>query len=106
MQKGNSVEDQAEQITGFAKENGMELIEIRKIQASGKKQLLNVGELSEVIKQAKQLAAEIVVTKIDRISRDQITLLMLKKQAMKVELKFMSLQWVGKSAKLVILNFR
>jgi DNA invertase Pin-like site-specific DNA recombinase len=79
MQKGNSVEDQAEQITGFAKENEMELIEIRKIQASGKKQLLNVGELSEVIKQAKQLAAEIVVTKIDRISRDQITLLMLKK---------------------------
>ena len=79
MQKGGSVEDQAEQIASFAEENKMELIEVRKIQASGKKQLLNVGELAEVIKQAKELSAEIVVTKIDRISRDQITLLMLKK---------------------------
>ena len=79
MQKGNSVADQAEQITQFCTDNEMELIGIEKIQASGKKQLLNVGELAEVIKKAKSEQAEIVVTKIDRISRDQITLLMLKK---------------------------
>jgi len=79
MQKGNSVADQSEQITQFCNDNELELIGIEKIQASGKKQLLNVGELAEVIKKAKSEQAEIVVTKIDRISRDQITLLMLRK---------------------------
>lgn len=79
MQKGNSVVDQSEQINKFCAENKIELLEIEKIQASGKKQLMNVGELAEVIKKAKSEEAEIIVTKIDRISRDQITLLMLRK---------------------------
>jgi DNA invertase Pin-like site-specific DNA recombinase len=79
MQKGNSLPQQAEQITQFCIDNEMELIGIEKIQASGKKQLMNVGELAEVIKKAKSEDAEIIVTKIDRISRDQITLLMLRK---------------------------
>ena len=37
MQKGNSVEDQIRQIEAFAQDNQMKLIEIVKIQASGKK---------------------------------------------------------------------
>ena len=79
MQKGNSVEEQSRQIEKFALDKRMDLLEIVKIQASGKKQLLNIGQLSETIKKAKSAGASIVVTKIDRLSRDQITLLMLKK---------------------------
>jgi DNA invertase Pin-like site-specific DNA recombinase len=79
MQKGNSVDEQARQIEQFALEKEMNLLEIVKVQASGKKQLLNIGQLAETIKKAKSAGASIVVTKIDRLSRDQITLLMLKK---------------------------
>jgi site-specific DNA recombinase len=79
MQTGNSVEDQIRQIETFAQDNQMKLVEIVKVQASGKKQLLNVGQLAETIKKADETRSSLVVTKIDRLSRDQITLLMLKK---------------------------
>ena len=64
MQKGNSVEEQSRQIEKFALDKGMDLLEIVKVQASGKKQLLNIGQLSETIKKAKSAGASIVVTKI------------------------------------------
>jgi DNA invertase Pin-like site-specific DNA recombinase len=79
MRSGNSVHEQCGSIEKYAGNNNGKLIEIVKIQASGKKQLLNVGQLSESVKRAKEIGAEIIVTKIDRLSRDQITLLMLKR---------------------------
>ena len=79
MNNGGSVNHQCESITNYAHQNNGELVEIVKVQASGKKQTLNVGQLAETIKKAKQIGADIIVTKIDRLSRDQITLLMLRK---------------------------
>ena len=79
MRTGQSVTCQIEQIKKYAHETNGELVNIVKVQASGKKQLLNVGQLAETIKQAKEIGAEILCTKLDRLSRDQITLLMLKK---------------------------
>ena len=46
MQKGNSIEDQIEQGMKFAEDKQMEVAEVVKIQASGRKQLLNIGQLS------------------------------------------------------------
>ena len=77
--KGNSVEDQCEGIRQYVRKMDGDLIDIAKIQASGRKQLLNMGQLSELIARAKKIGAEIIVTKIDRLSRDQITLLTLRK---------------------------
>jgi hypothetical protein len=77
--EGNSIEEQSKSISRYADSQRGELVEIVKVQASGKKQLLNVGQLSETIKKAKLLGAEIICSKIDRLSRDQITLLMLRK---------------------------
>ncbi len=79
MRSGNSVQDQISSIENYASQNNGELIEIVQVQSSGKKQLMNVGQLADTIKKAKENGAEIIVTKIDRLSRDQITLLMLKK---------------------------
>ena len=79
FKSGESIERQIESIKNYANQNNGELIEVVKIQASGKKQLLNIGQLAETIKKAKENGAELIVTKIDRLSRDQITLLMLKK---------------------------
>ena len=79
MRSGNSVEDQILSIQKYAHENKGDLVNIVKVQASGKKQLLNAGQLAETIKKAKEIGAELIVTKLDRLSRDQITLLMLKK---------------------------
>ncbi len=79
FKKGSSVEEQAKQIKAFAEKIGGELVEIVKVQASGKSMVLNTGQLSTTINRAKEMKAEIVVTKLDRLSRDQITLLQLKK---------------------------
>ena len=79
LREGFSLEDQTKQIEDFAKQKEMELVEIVKIQASGKKQLLNVGQLAETIRRAKEIKADLACSKIDRVSRDQITLLMLRK---------------------------
>ena len=77
--QGNSVADQIEQGKEFAKNNNMEVVDIVKVQASGKKQLLNIGELATTLDKAKKMKADLVCTKIDRLSRDQISLLMLKR---------------------------
>lgn len=78
MQKGNSIEDQIEQGMKFAQDKQMEVAEVVKIQASGRKQLLNIGQLAETMKRAKDLNADVVCTKVDRLSRDQVSLLMLR----------------------------
>ena len=84
MRSGNSVGDQILSIQKYAHENKGDLVNIVKVQASGKKQLLNAGQLAETIKNAKEIGAELIVTKLDRLSRDQITLLMLKKASTEV----------------------
>lgn len=93
MQTGNSVEDQVEQGMKFALENQMEVAEVVKVQASGRKQLLNLGQLSETMKRAKSIGADVVCSKVDRLSRDQISLLMLKKVSMEsgVEIHVLSM---------------
>jgi len=80
--KGNSVAFQCESIQRYAHQNNGELVDIVKVQASGKKQKLNVGQLAETISKAKEIGASLIVTKIDRLSRDQITLLMLRKASL------------------------
>jgi DNA invertase Pin-like site-specific DNA recombinase len=76
---GGSVEDQEVQIRQYASEAGLNICEVVKIQQSGSKQVLNVGQLSETINRAKELGCAICVTRTDRLSRDTISLLMLKK---------------------------
>lgn len=82
MNNGNSVFLQCESIKNYALQNNGELVEIVKVQASGRKQKLNVGQLAETIKKAKKIGASLIVTKVDRLSRDQITLLMLRKASL------------------------
>jgi DNA invertase Pin-like site-specific DNA recombinase len=79
MIEGQSVHLQVEQLKKFAKDNGAEEIKIFEIQVSGAKQLINIGQLASIIKQAKEEGADLAVTKADRLSRDTISLLMLKK---------------------------
>ena len=79
LKNGNSVQDQIEQIENFSRKENFKLLDVVRVQASGKHQLLNVGQLAETIKRARELGAEIVVTKLDRLSRDTITLLTLRK---------------------------
>jgi DNA invertase Pin-like site-specific DNA recombinase len=79
FKKGSSVEEQEKQIRTFAQKHKAELIEIIKIQASGKAMVLNHGQLASAIMAAKKTGAVLVVTKLDRLSRDQITLLQLKR---------------------------
>lgn len=76
--QGNSIDDQIEQGMKFAQDKQMEVAEVVKIQASGRKQLLNIGQLAETMKRAKEIDADVVCTKVDRLSRDQISLLMLR----------------------------
>lgn len=77
--QGNSVEAQVEQIRAFSLKLGRQLLEVVKIQASGKTMVLNHGQLSRTITRAREMEADLVVTKLDRLSRDQISLLQLKK---------------------------
>lgn len=79
FQNGGSIADQNGQIEKFAQANSFQLLKIVQVQASGKKQKLNVGQLSQTIKEAKDLEAELVTTKVDRISRCQISLLLLRR---------------------------
>ena len=79
---GGSVQDQETQVRQYAKEKGLEVVEVVRVMQSGAKQLLSVGELSEAIKRAKELGCGIAVTRADRLSRDTISLLMLKKASL------------------------
>jgi DNA invertase Pin-like site-specific DNA recombinase len=76
---GHSIQDQINQIEEYASEMGLVIVETIKIEQSGKRQLINVGQLADAIKQAKEIGADIAVTKVDRLSRDQISLLALRK---------------------------
>jgi len=77
--KGSSVQEQTSQIRAFAQKHKASIIEIIQIQASGKRMVLNHGQLASAILAARNSGADLVVTKLDRLSRDQITLLQLKK---------------------------
>ena len=79
MMEGGSVRLQIEQLKKFAEDNNAEQIKIFEIQVSGAKQLINIGQLASIIKEAKEEGADLAVTKADRLSRDTISLLMLKK---------------------------
>jgi len=91
--QGTSLKDQVEQGMKFALGRQMEVAEVVKVQASGKSQLLNAGQLSETMKKAKSMGADVVVSKVDRLSRDQISLLMLKKASVEsgVEIHVLSM---------------
>ena len=79
MMEGGSVRLQIQQLKKFAEENSAKQIKIFEIQVSGAKQLINIGQLASIIKEAKEEGADLAVTKADRLSRDTISLLMLKK---------------------------
>ena len=77
--KGSSILDQ-ERVTGeYAQKLDGEIVGVAKIQVSGKAMVMNAGQLAKALSDAHDLGAEIIVTKLDRLSRDQITLLQLKK---------------------------
>ena len=76
--KGSSIEDQVAQIEEYARQAGHEVIEVIRIQMSGKKMTLNQGQLELALKRAEQTGAELAVSRLDRLSRSQIALLQLK----------------------------
>ena len=55
FKKGSSVQEQGKQIKAFAEKIGGELVEIVKIQASGKSMVLNTGQLAATINRAKEM---------------------------------------------------
>jgi DNA invertase Pin-like site-specific DNA recombinase len=76
--KGSSLDEQKRVNAEYAKKNNGEIVAEVKIQVSGKDMVLNKGQLHHAIRSAKELNAEVIVKSLDRISRDQITLLTLK----------------------------
>ena len=79
MVEGGSIENQIEQLKEFAEKNNAGEVKIFEIQVSGAKQLINIGQLASIIKEAKEVGADLAVTKADRLSRDTISLLTLKR---------------------------
>ena len=79
--KGNSLNDQAESIKKYAKKLGGEVSEIIQIQVSGSKMKLNSGVLQKVFLSAKEEGFELILSKLDRLSRDEFSLHQIKKVA-------------------------
>jgi len=82
LRNGRSKDYQVKQIRTFAKKKGFQVAYISEVQASGRKQLINRGQLSQTIKKANDLKADIVCTKLDRLSRDTLTLLTLRRASL------------------------
>jgi DNA invertase Pin-like site-specific DNA recombinase len=78
LNKGNSLFDQCESIKAYAKQLGGEVSEIIQIQVSGSKMKLNSSVLQKVFQKAKEEGFEIILSKLDRLSRDELALHQIK----------------------------
>jgi DNA invertase Pin-like site-specific DNA recombinase len=91
--KGSSVADQHEQIEEYANRINATVVERIEIQMSGRKMVLQAGQLAQALDRAKELNASICTSRLDRLSRCQISLLQLKEasEQSKVEIHVASL---------------
>jgi len=78
LAKGNSLEDQERSILDYAKKLGGEVVEMIKIQVSGSRMKLNSSILSKVLQRAKEANTEVILSKLDRLSRDELALHQIK----------------------------
>ena len=81
LNKGNSLFDQCESIKAYAKQLGGEVSDIIQIQVSGSKMKLNSSVLQKVFLKAKEEGYEIILSKLDRLSRDELALHQIKQVA-------------------------
>jgi DNA invertase Pin-like site-specific DNA recombinase len=81
LNKGNSLEDQINSIKSYADKLGGEVSEITQIQVSGSKMKLNSSVLQKVFLTAKEEGSEVILSKLDRLSRDELALHQVKQVA-------------------------
>lgn len=79
--QGNSVSDQEANIERYANKLGFSVIDKVKVQVSGKQMQLNQGVLMKALELAKKENASLMVSALDRLSRDASTLFLLRKNA-------------------------
>ena len=76
--KGNSLEDQKASILAYAKKLNGEVVEMIQIQVSGAKMKINSSILSKALLKAKESNAGVILSKLDRLSRDALSLHQIK----------------------------
>ena len=79
--QGNSLTDQEAQIRRYANKLNGEVIDFVKVQVSGSKMRVNAGVLMKTLEQARKQGASLMVSALDRLSRDAATLHVLRQQA-------------------------
>lgn len=84
LAKGNSLNDQATSIIEYAKKLGGEVEEVVQVQVSGRKMKMNNSILSKIFQKARQENREIILSKLDRLSRDEFALHQIKKTAQEI----------------------
>ena len=78
LAKGNSLADQKESILEYAKKLGGEVSEIIQIQVSGSKMKMNSSVISKLLLKAKESNSDVILSKLDRLSRDALSLHQIK----------------------------
>ena len=79
--QGNSLQDQEKQIRKYADKLNATIIDFVKLQVSGSKMRVNAGVLMKTLSQARECGASLMVSALDRLSRDAATLHVLRQQA-------------------------
>ena len=79
---GNSLLDQEKNLEKYAQKLGAIITKKIKVQVSGSKMLMNQGILMKSLDEARSSSASLMVSALDRLSRDASTLFMLRKNAM------------------------
>ena len=78
---GNSLQDQEKQIREYANKLEAEVIDFVRVQVSGSKMKLNAGVLMKTLADARESGCSLMVSALDRLSRDAATLHLLRQQA-------------------------
>jgi DNA invertase Pin-like site-specific DNA recombinase len=78
---GNSLQDQETQIRRYAEKLNAEVIDFVRVQVSGSKMKLNAGVLMKTLADARERGCSLMVSALDRLSRDAATLHLLRQQA-------------------------
>ena len=78
---GHSLADQEANLQKYAEKLGATIIKTIKIQVSGSKMLMNQGVLMKALEEARSSEASLMVSALDRLSRDASTLFLLRKNA-------------------------
>ena len=79
--QGNSLQDQEKQIRRYAEKLNATIIDFVKLQVSGSKMRVNAGVLMKTLAHARVCGASLMVSALDRLSRDAATLHVLRQQA-------------------------